>query len=595
VDARGRWSGVDSRSPPSPQPTGALSGAPLGDSASGEALARLLDEAGRLRAERAAAPDLNRAVGHLQARRYEAALNAARAALKTAPNSAIGWHLAAIAHEKLEAWPQALEAYQEALSRDPDNPSIGNDLGRLAYAMRMFPEAERLFRAHQAQSPGAPESAVNLGNLLREQARFQEAIDVLKPALMTHPEHAGLWNALGAVMSDMGESERAVIFFSEALRLAPELETALYNRATALALLGQEAEALEDCRRAAARAKTPEHRTAMRFAESLLLLGAGCLAEGWAAYEARLDPNHSEPIHFLIDRPRWTMQSELAGKRLLLIGEQGLGDEVLFANALEDVLAALGPTGRLLLAVEPRLVPLFQRSYPQAEVGAHVTLRRGARVMRAAPFVGDGAGVDLWAPLASPLRRFRRTAGDFPERPGGFLKADPQQAQAWRARLAALPGRKVGLVWASLVMSGSRSRYFSPFEAWAPVLRTPGVTFVNLQYGDRGADLAYARERLGVEIVQPEGLDLKADLDGVAALAGGLDLVLGVSNASFNIAAACGAPAWLTAPAGLWTQLGTARHPWYSQVRAFRAPAPNAWEPLMAEVAEALQVFADAP
>lgn len=563
---------------------------PLGDAASATALDNLLNELASLASVRSAADELRAAVEHLAARSYDAALSAARRALAQAPQFAAAWHVAAIAHEKLENWREALDAYAEALALDPENGSIGNDLGRLAYALRMFPEAERLFRAHQCQFPGAVESAVNLGNLLREQARFQDAIDVLKPAAEANPDHAGVWNALGALMNDMGEAEQAVIFFDEALRLNPGLETALYNRSCAFALLGRMDQALADCRTALARARTAEHRTAMAFALSLLLLGSGDLGEGWDAYEARLDPDHAEPIHFLIDRPRWSPRDSLEGKRLLLIGEQGLGDEILFANMLEDVQAALGPSGRLVLAVEPRLVTLFRRSFPKAAVGGHGTIRRGARVMRAVPFIGDGAGVDLWAPLASPLRRFRRTADAFPDR-ARYLAADPARVEHWRGVLAALPGKKVGLLWSSLVMTGARARYFSPFGAWRPVLETPGVTFVNLQYGDREVDLAYAREAFGVDIVTLAGLDLKNDLDDVAALACALDLVIGVSNATLNIAAACGAAVWLVAPAGLWTQLGTNRHPWYSQVRAFRAPAANEWEPLMEDVAAALARF----
>ncbi len=74
----------------------------------------------------------------------------------------------------------------------------------------------------------------------------------------------------------------------------------------------------------------------------------------------------------------------------------------------------------------------------------------------------------------------------------------------------------------------------------------------------------------------------------MAALCGALDLVIGFSNATLNIAAACGAPTWLiTAPAA-WTRLGTDRYPWYPQVRSFVPPAFGDWAPVMAEVADEL-------
>ena len=149
--------------------------------------------------------------------------------------------------------------------------------------------------------------------------------------------------------------------------------------------------------------------------------------------------------------------------------------------------------------------------------------------------------------------------------------------------------RTVGLLWKSLKISSQRSRFYAPFSAWAPVLATPGVRFVNLQYGDCAAELDEARRILGVDIWTPPGIDLKDDLDEVAALAVALDLVVGPANATLNIAAACGTPTWFICPPGGWPMLGTARYPWYPAARVFSPPGFNRWEPAMAELAAALR------
>ena len=137
-------------------------------------------------------------------------------------------------------------------------------------------------------------------------------------------------------------------------------------------------------------------------------------------------------------------------------------------------------------------------------------------------------------------------------------------------------------------MSGLRGNAFATFAAWAPILRVPGVTFVNLQYDDSSEEIAFARDQLGVDIRTPEGLDLKQDLEGVAALSCALDLVVGVSNASFNLAAACGAPAWLITAPDAWTTLGSDHYPWYPQVRLFASRRAGDWDKVFRSVAEAL-------
>ena len=339
-----------------------------------------------------------------------------------------------------------------------------------------------------------------------------------------------------------------------------------------------------------------EHeRAMMNLARSTMLIARGQLEEGWPAYEARLSHHYPDATIFLIDRPRWKPGDRLQGRTWLLVGEQGLGDEVLFANLLPEAIAAVGPTGKVVLAVEKRLVPLFERAYPDIEVGPHVTCDVDARTVRATPSVGDMGRIDLWAPIASLLPCFRPTVGSFPSRPA-YLAADPARIAHWKTILEtqAPPGLKAGILWKSLKLDGARLRYFSPFEAWKPVLTTPGVTFVDLQYGDTAAETDYARERFGVELWRPPGLDLKDDLDEVAALACALDLVLGPANATSNIAAACGAAVWLISTPGAWPKLGTDRYPWYPTMRVFTPPGSRRWDAVMDEIAGELAALSSA-
>src|SRR6185437_14710998 len=152
-------------------------------------------------------------------------------------------------------------------------------------------------------------------------------------------------NTLGTVLSDQGEFESAMTFYDEALRLDPGFAKARYNRSGAKLLTDRPAEALADCE-AALKGHMAEHeRWTMNFGRSTMLIALGRLEEGWRAYDARF--RYADATHFLIDRPRWTPDAKIRGKTLLVAGEQGLGDEVLFANVLPDLIEALGPKGKL--------------------------------------------------------------------------------------------------------------------------------------------------------------------------------------------------------------------------------------------------------
>jgi tetratricopeptide (TPR) repeat protein len=556
-----------------------------GQAGSPDAIRRLSAALADLKAL-AVQPMLEKAVAALRAEDHRKAAEWATKALQHDERCGMGWYCLAIARERAGDFKSSLQCYEAALELAPEHDEIASNLARLAYRIGMKDIAEQLLLGYLAKHPHALEASNNLACIQRDGHRYSEAIETLRPVIEANPENSLLWNTLGTVLTDQGDFESALPFFDEALRLDEGFVKARYNRSTAKLQLGDPDAALIDCE-AALKGHMAEHeRAMMNLARSTMLIARGELEEGWPAYEARLSHHYPDSTVFLIDRPRYAPGDALEGKTLLLVGEQGLGDEVLFANLLPEAIEAVGPDGRLVLAVEKRLVPLFERAYPQIEVGPHLTADVDARTVRVTPFVGDMKRIDLWAPIASLLPRFRPTVASFPDRPA-YLAADPARVAHWKGVLdrEAPPGFKVGILWKSLKLDGARLRYFSPFEAWKPVLATPGVTFVDLQYGDTAAETDYARDRFGVQLWRPPGPDLKDDLDEVAALTCALDLVLGPANATSNIAAACGAAVWLISTPGAWPKLGTDRYPWYPTMRVFTPPGSRRWDAVMDEIA----------
>jgi tetratricopeptide (TPR) repeat protein len=558
----------------------------VGDSASAEALDRLNRQAQETKKAEYAKP-LARAIQAVKLGDYATADKTALKLLEKDERLGLAWHILAIAREKTGDFASSLRAYEAALKLLPDHGPVAGDLGRLAFRMNMPEIAAQFFAHYRLARPDDIEGANNLACALRELNRESEAIEVLKTAIGANPTAALLWNTLGTVLCNIADSAGSLVFFDEALRLEPEFAKAYHNRAFAKLDLGDAQGALADCEFAMRHPGSAEDLAMMRFARATILLGLGRLAEGWEAYEARFSPDMSEAPRFHIPGTRWSGE-DLRGKTLMISTEQGLGDEVMFANMLPDILERLGPDGALTLAVQRRLVPLFQRSFPGTEVTAHRTVALEGRVFRTAPEVEDWDRFDYWAAIGDFLPSLRGSIEAFPKT-ADYLKPDPARVAHWKAELAKLgPAPKVGLLWKSLKLNAERARQFSPFEAWRAVLRTPGATFVNLQYGDCDDEIAYAKEELGVDIWQPPGIDLKQDLDDVTALCAAVDLVIGFSNATANLAGAVGTPMWLLTPPAAWTKLGDDHYPWYPQTRVFSPADFSDWNPVMSQIARAL-------
>jgi tetratricopeptide (TPR) repeat protein len=503
-------------------------------------------------------------------------------------------HILALALEGMGELYKALQMYERALALDPEDPEIYLNVGLVASKLRMLEGAEKMFRIYISMAPHSHQGYNNLGGILRDQQRFDESIDLLRNAISQFPTSAELWNTIGTVAMEQSSVHEARLFYEEAMRLEPNMPRVYHNVGYAVSHTGPLTEALAYYDKALKlMGKHPDSIEA-RHGRAQTLVGLGRLEEGWKDWEVRHDQRFRGSMIYAIPAPRWQGE-DLAGKRLLVMGEQGLGDEILFSVGYRDLIAQLGPEGKLIITADPRLTTLLQRSFPQAEMRAYADKRHNGKGVRICPWLNEENTVDYFSTNGSTLRFVRPTVESFAQgyadgRP--LLIADPARVAYWRGEIEALgEGPYVGFCWRSMITSGSRKKYFAPLPAWKPVLNQK-VRFINLQYGDCKDELAFFAEKLGVTVHNFPQIDLKNDLDELAALGCALDLVISAPTASAALAAASGTETWLPAIGYSWTQLGTDHYPFYPKSRGFWPEEYGDWPAVMVKVSEALAAFA---
>ncbi len=503
------------------------------------------------------------------------------------------FHVLAMALQRMGHQHKALVTYERAFALDPGDPELLINLGLAAWNLKLTDGAARMFSLYIQACPESPLGYNNLGSVQSDLGHVSTAIETLRGAIYRMPGEAVLWNSLATVLAENGRVEESLVFYREAIRLDPNFARLYHNVGYAFSHLGQLDQALEAYDEALARAVDAHETMESRHSRSICLLGMGRIEEGFREFEIRNDPRFRAYVHHLIKAPLWQGEP-LAGKRILVVGEQGLGDEFMFANILPDLQDAVGDDGKLDIAVDARLVPLFQRSFPRADVGTYddrtLIDRDGNKSLRFVPFSIDKGEPDYWAPMGTPLHVFRKQLSDF--RHQTFLIPDPERVAACRAQLDRLgAGPKIGICWRSMMLGAKRAKYYSALDAWGPILKVPGVTFVNLQYGDCQEELARAAARHGVTIEAIDGLDLKNDIDGAAALAAALDLVVSAPTAAAATAAAVGTEVWFLTAGRTWPQLGTDEYPWYRKSKVFSPEKFGDWNELIPRVGEALAQF----
>jgi hypothetical protein len=251
------------------------------------------------------------------------------------------------------------------------------------------------------------------------------------------------------------------------------------------------------------------------------------------------------------------------------VSEQGLGDTIQFCR-FARLAAARGAT--VVLGVDATLRRLMTRLEGVAEVNCP----------------GDpDAGADLFCPLLSLPARLGLTLADA-TMPAPYLRADPVSVAGWRGRLAGLPGRKVGLVWAgnprfgNLMAPRMDLRRSIALASLARLLAVPGVTFVSLQKGEASAQAA------GSPVV--DWTDELDDFADTAALIEALDLVISVDTAVAHAAGALGRPVWVLNRFDRCWRWMTDRTdtPWYPTMRLFTQTQPGVWDDVVEAAAGAL-------
>lgn len=463
--------------------------------------------------------------------------------------------------------------YRQALDLAPDRLSIANNLAVALHLQGKFAEAcehcTQLLQTH----PGDAELHVNRGNALLGLRQLREARASFETALALHPGHVDALINRARAHEALGQPLAALDDLDQALKLAPGHVDALNNRGNVLTDLGRAREALIDYQRA--RSHAPDAPLA-GWNEALCRLYLGEFENGWPLYEQGWATGLRSGPKPAFSQPEWNGRP-LEGT-LLVWGEQGIGDQILFSSMLGDLQRS---APRLLVAADTRLGPLYARSFP------------GLSFTPLQPLPTNG--FDQQIAMGSLGRHLRNHLDHFPANRRSFLQADTTRAQALRARLGAGDKLVCGFSWASTnALTGS---FKSLNDTDLSQLGTlPGVRWVSLQYGDTRSDLERFRRDYGLDITTVEEIDNFHDMDGLAALIKACDLVISVSNTTVHLAGALGVPTLVMLPHAIgriwyWHYLHETS-PWYPSCRLIRQPSADAWPDVIANVATIIREYA---
>jgi hypothetical protein len=375
------------------------------------------------------------------------------------------------------------------------------------------------------KNPNDPLALFLIGTVYAKAERFGLAYNVFKRVTDLRPERAETWNNLGMCLEGLHREEEARQAFLEAWKR--DKKTANYPANVALTHMEQReyAKALEWCSKAFQ--IDPEHPGAKTtFGMSSLALGKW--KDGWHGMGYALGGKFRKEVAFG-DEVRWKGEP---GKSVVIYGEQGIGDEVMYASCVPD---AIETCSQVIVECDPRLQGLFRRSFPKASV-------YGTRRQTEVDWL-ERHKIDARCPIGQLPEFYRPSPESCPGAP--YLVADPERRVQWRALFDSWGKKpKIGLAWSGGSKHNNPEAREIGLEGFRELIETVDADWVSLQYKDPSKEIAES----GLPVKHYPRATLTADYDDTAGLVAELDLVIGPHTSVHHLAGALGVPSLILVP-----------------------------------------------
>jgi len=461
----------------------------------------------------------------------------------------------------------AVKCFEKLLDNN-NNPEIFFYTGMCYQYLNNAQKAEYYYQKVLSDKIDNPDVFFNIANCLIKLEKMDDALDLLKKATQAKSDFYEAINKLGQLYDSKGDITNAIICFRKAIEIKNDYIDAHFNLGNALCKHKQYSEAIELYKRTISIDNNHIHAHCNL---SLTLLLLGDLKQGFIEYEWRLKKDGYSTRNYSI--PKWEGQ-ELEKKMIAIWGEQGIGDDIMFASIISDV---INKGAKCVIECDNRLIPIYKRSFKGAVIIPNLDQNF---------YKNELKNIDYHIPVGSLGKYFRTSFNDFPNK-SNYLKADPEKIDIIKRRYEKLgTGLKIGISWKSSSAEFGKQRTVD-LKHWEPILKCPELIFINLQYGDCSQEIEEISKTFNINIFNDESIDSLKNLDDFAAQIMALDLVITIDNATAHIAGALGINVWTMIPYYPdWPWLiNNERTPWYPQMKLFRQSQNNNWNSVVAEIA----------
>ena len=421
-------------------------------------------------------------------------------------------------------YKESLEYLYKGLSFNSNDLSLLNSIGDVYYEMRNLEESEKFY---------------------------------LKALEIEPNSHRALNNIAGYYL-ETNNSEKALIYYEKALKVFPDEPTILENISKTYFTLNKNELAKKLCKKALSIRSSSSGNKLLSF----LYFKEEKFNKAWKFFDGRLKEDnfiYKNKSYDLVKNKLLNQEAIDPKKSLLIIREQGVGDEILYSSIYKNVLESFK---NIYIEADERLINLFINSF-----GEHFK-----KNFKKFGFFSENKKnfkeIDQVLYAGSLGYYFRNNLLDFPKK--NYLKINPKLIDQTKEELVGYKKKfKIGISWKSINNKYAEQKSLS-LDDILNLLILPDIDFFNLQYGDTIKEVEDLNIKHKVKLINLHNIDFFNDFIKVGSLLKNLDLFITVSNSTAHLAGALGVKTILIKPFNqatffYWNQY-TNKTPWYSSI-----------------------------
>lgn len=471
------------------------------------------------------------------------------------------WLNYGISQKKLKNFNSAIDCFKKCISLNSTDSKPLSNLGEILIELNDFNGAKNCFEQSLLINPNSADDMTNLGIAYKNMNDYKKSIKYHLEAIKINNNHSAAYSNLGITYRRVFKNKKALTYLNKAIEINADLESAWINKGLILADMNKYEES-KFCYEKVIKLNKNNAEVCLNL--SLLELANQKYINGWKYYEKRWQTKNFQK-YITTKKKQWDGITK--HKSILIVSEQGLGDQILYASMFNELKKF---SKKIHLLCDPKLFSLFTRSFANFNVISRSNFNNEKPLQN----------FDMHIPMGSLGKYFRKGLRDFKNSMPPYIFDNEHLTKKLKKQIKENKKLICGITWHSKNDDFGVNKSIN-LDILSPILENKKIKIINLQYGNVSELINKYNYNHDNKIISVPEINLTEDIDGSISVIKNCDFVITISNTTAHLAGSIDKDVLLLTPKNIgklhyWSS-NSDRSLWYPSIKIFKQEENYSW------------------